>query len=270
MSALRKMAAFIKKDFLIYTSYRFAFILNLLSIVFTMANFYFAAKIFGQGPVPYLKEYQTGYFSFVVIGLALSAYLYTALHSFSGNIRQEQIIGTLEAMLVTPTKTPIIIIALSLWDFIFTSITAVAYLLFGALFFKMDLSHMNLLAALIIIILTIICFSSIGMISASFIMVFKKGDPVDWLIAGFSGFFGGVFFPVELLPQAVRAVSYLIPITYSLRALRHALLQGYSCKVLMPDMGMLLLFCIILLPLGIWMFKYAVKRAKVDGSLAYY
>jgi len=129
---------------------------------------------------------------------------------------------------------------------------------------------MNPLAAFIILILTIISFSSIGIISTSFVMVFKRGDPISWLITTFSGFFGGVFFPVTILPKALRAISYLFPITYSLRSLRLAILQGYSLKLLLPDIIMLVFFCIILLPLSIWVFKYAVKKAKSDGSLTHY
>ncbi|PIV39336.1 MAG: ABC transporter permease [Candidatus Omnitrophica bacterium CG02_land_8_20_14_3_00__42_8] len=270
IACLRKIAAFIKKDFLIQLSYPFSFIFSLFSILVTVATFYFISKLFGQEVTLHLKDYQTGYFPFVLIGIAFSGYLSTAIHSFSQNIRHEQIIGTLEAMMVTPTKLSILIISMSLWDFLFTSITTVVYLLFGVLFFKVDLSQMNLLAALIILILTIVSFSSIGIISASFIMVFKKGDPISWLITTFSGFFGGVFFPISILPKPLQTISYLFPITYSLRALRQALLQGYSLKMLASDIGVLLVFCVVLLPLSIWIFKCAIKKAKQVGSLAHY
>lgn|SRR3989338_3660846 len=270
MFTLRKIFAFIKKDFLVQASYRFAFIFSWLSILITVTTLYFIAKLIDQGPTPYLKEYQTGYFPFVLIGIAFSGYLSTAMHSFSVNTRQEQVIGTLESILLTPTKIPVIIISLFFWDFIFNSVTAVVYLLFGVLFFKLDLSHMNLPNAIVILLLTIIYLSSIGIISASFIMIFKRGDPINWLIATLSVLFGGIFFPVEMLPGALRVISYFFPITYSLRALRYALLKGYGFKMLVSDIGILLFFCIILLPLSIWMFEYSVKKAKSDGSLSHY
>lgn len=266
----RKLFAFIKKDFLIQASYRLSFIFSWLSILATVATFYFISRLFGQGINPYLKEYQTEYFPFVLVGLAFSGYLATAIHSFSQNLRYEQIIGTLEAMLVTPTKLSIIIISLSLWDFIFTSITTFVYLLFGVLFFKVNISQMNFLTSLVILILTIISFSCIGIISASFIMVFKKGDPISWLITTFSGFFGGVFFPVTILPKPLQIISYFLPITYSLRGFRFALLQGYGFKILIFDIGMLFVFCVILLPLSIWIFKCAVKKTKIAGSLVHH
>lgn len=270
MSILRKICAFIKRDFYIHISYRVAFIFEWVSILVTVATFYFISGLVDQGAAPYLKEYQAGYFPFVLIGIAFSGYLSTALQSFSSNIRYEQLLGTLEAMLVTPTKIPLIVIGISVWDFLFTSITTVISLLFGALFFKVDLSQMNFLASLLILVMTIVSFSSIGIISAAFIVVLKKGNPINWMINTFSGLFGGVFFPIEMLPKKLQVISHLLPITYSLRGLRHAILQGYSFKMLMPDMLILLSFCVILFPLSIWIFKKAVDKAKLTGSLAHY
>ncbi|MFQ6120649.1 MAG: ABC transporter permease [Methanosarcinales archaeon] len=178
--------------------------------------------------------------------------------------------GTLEAMLVTPTKISIIIIFSSLWNFIFTSIRVLIYLGIGVLLFKINISNENLFAALIILILTIICFSSIGIISASFIMVLNQGDPVNWIFSNVSGLIGGVYYPITVLPNWLQNFSYILPITYSLRGMRHALLQGYSMEALAPDILALVVFSIVMLPLSILCFRYAVKRAKVDGSLVQY
>ncbi len=267
---LYKIIAFIKKEFLIQSSYWLAFIFSWLSILVTVSTFYFISKLLNQGNGVYLKEYQVGYFPYVLIGIAFSGYFSTAMHTFSGNIRSEQITGTLEAMLVTPTRLSTIIISLSLWDFIFTSLNAIVYLFLGALFFKVNFTQMNIASTLLILILTVVSFSSIGVISASFIMVFKKGDPISWLLTLSSGFFSGVFFPVEILPRCLRIFSYFLPLTYSLKGLRHAILQGYTIRMLMPDIAILFIFCVILAPLSMRIFRYAVRNAKISGSLTHY
>jgi len=176
--------------------------------------------MFGDAAIPYLEPYGGDYFSFVLIGIAFSSYLTTGLGSFSGSIRNEQMMGTLEAMLVTPTKTSLIIVFSSLWNFIFTSIRVLAYLSIGVFLLNVNMSNANLFGALITLILTIIC--------------------------------------------------HILPITYSLRAMRHALLQGYTLEALAPDIFALVIFSIVMLPLSIITFKYAVRRAKVDGSLTQY
>lgn len=270
MAHLYKVTAFVKKEFLIQSSYWMAFIFSWLGILISAATLYFISKLLNPGNIISVKTYGTGYFPYVLIGIAFSGYFSTAMHTFSGNIRSEQVTGTLEAMLVTPTRLSTIVISLSLWDFIFTSINAIIYLFFGAVFFKVDFTQMNIIATLLILILTVISFSSIGIISASFIMVFKKGDPVSWLVTISSGFLSGVFFPVDILPRYLRVFSYFLPLTYSLKGLRHAILQGYTIGMLLPEITVLFAFCIILIPLSIKIFGYALRCAKVSGSLTHY
>jgi ABC-2 type transport system permease protein len=123
---------------------------------------------------------------------------------------------------------------------------------------------------MIILILTIISFSSIGILSASFIMILKRGDPINMLVMSTSELFGGVLFPIAVLPGWLQNVSHILPITYSLNGMRHALLQGYSLHALAPDIIALVVFSIVLLPLALLAFRYAVKKAKVDGTLVQY
>ncbi len=265
-----KVLAFIKRDYLTISSYRFAFYMNLFGIFFSIIMFYFLSKLLGKTIVPFLKGYGGDYFSFVLIGIAFSSYLRVGLQSFSNSVRNEQMMGTLEAIIITPTSIPTIIISSSLWSFIFTSIRVITYLLIGSVLFKVDLSKANIFGALIILILTIIAFSSLGILSAGFIMVLKQGDPLTFLFDSASSLLGGVYFPVTILPGWAQKISFILPITYSLNAFRHAILQGYSIKELSGDIFALLIFCAIMLPISIFIFSYAVNKAKRDGSLTHY
>lgn len=267
---LRKALVFIKRDFLQSTSYRFSFFLQLFTIFFSVLTFYFIARLFEGVSIPSLELYGGDYFSFVLIGIAFSTYLWTGLGSFSGSIRNEQMMGTLEAMLVTPTRISLIILFSSLWNFIFTSFRVLIYLLMGVLLFNINMGSANILAALLILVLTIICFSSLGIISASFIIIFKQGDPINWIFSTGSGLLGGVFYPIAILPAWLQNLSYILPITYSLRAMRQALLQGSSFEILAPDISALVLFSITMLPVSIIIFRYATIKARMDGSLTQY
>ena len=262
-----KPMAFIRRDFKILLSYRFAFALQFFGMFFSILTFFFIAKLFGKAATPYLKSYGGDYFSFVLIGLAFSGYLGVAMNSFSNSIRRGQITGTLEAMLVTPTRLTTILVLSSMWSFVMTSFRIVLYLLIGSIVFGVDLRNMNIPAAVIIQIVTIICFASFGIVSASFVMVFKRGDPLTGLIGKLSTLLGGVFYPITILPVWLKPISFLLPITYSLRGMRHALLQGYTIRALMPDIGPLILFCIVLFPASLFIFKLAVRKAKIDGTL---
>jgi len=270
MAFWRKPIGFLKRDFFIASSYKFAFVFDLGTIIFSILTFFFIARLFGGYASPYLQTYGGEYFPFVLVGLALANYFSAAMTSFTRSLSQEQYTGTLEFLLLSPTRVSTILLSSCLWDFLFASVRVFLYFLLGVVFFGLDLSGINPAAALAVLALTILSFSGFGILSASFILVLKRGDPVNWFFNGISRFLGGVYFPIAILPLWMQKFSCLLPITYSLRAMRMAVLMGSSIKDILPDLTALILISIIFLPASILCFGYALKKAKLNGSLTYY
>lgn len=262
--------SFLKKDFLNEISYKFHFVLQFVGIFISTVTFYFLSKLVGNNVVDALKPYGGDYFSFVLIGFAFTHYLRVSLEEFSRSIRENQLMGIMEILLVADTRLSTIIVSSSLYKFLFTSFQILIFLFMGVFFFKIDISNANYFAAIVIIILTISSFSCIGIISASFIMVFKRGDPISWAVTYVSWLLGGVYYPVSILPAWLQKFSYLLPITYSLEGMRMALLQGYSFQQLMPNILALSVFTALMLPVSLFVFRKAVNKAKVDGTLTQY
>jgi ABC-2 type transport system permease protein len=209
-------------------------------------------------------------FEWLLVGLAFQYYFSTALYSFSAKIRNEQLLGTLEAMLVSPTPTSMVIFSSSAWDFTYGAIRVLVYLLFATLVFGVEL-HTNSLGALALgVLLTFLSSAGLGILSASFILYFKRGDPINFFLSGLTTFFGSVFFPVEQLPEWVRPVSDFLPITWSLRIVRGSLLQGLPFSALREALLYLLVLTVVLLPLGILFSRVAIRKAKREGTLIQY
>lgn len=267
---ISKPLAFLKKDFLVQTSYKFDFITQFIGIFLSTILFYFVSKLVGNAASPYLKPYGGDYFAFVLIGIAFSSYLSIALSSFSTAIQGAQISGTLEALLVTQTSVTTIILSSSLYSFLLTSLRVVLYLLLGAFVFGVKMDAAGIPIAFLLLVLTMVAFSSLGIISASFIMVLKRGDPFMWIFTNASWFLGGVYYPIDVLPSWLKKFSYFLPITYAMDGMRLALLKGYSLFQLKYHILALLLFCVIMLPLSVAIFIFAVKKTKKDGSLTHY
>jgi ABC-2 type transport system permease protein len=262
-----KPLLFLSRDFKMQMSYRLSFILQFFGMLFSSSSFYFVSQLLGAGAAQYLGSYGGDYFSFVLIGIAFVGYQGVALHSFSGVVQSAQSAGTLEAMLVTPTRLSTILFSSSLWNFVFTSFRVLLYILLGVLVFGVDLRNANVLAGFVVLCLTIVTLSGIGILSACFIMVFKRGNPVDFLFSSVSALLGGVYYPIEVLPDWLQIVARFFPLTYSLEAMRRALLAGESLADLWREATMLAVFSILLLPLSLVAFRYAVRHAKRDGSL---
>ena len=267
---IKKIFAIIKKDFLIETSYKFSFALNIFGVLTTILVYFFIDRMFGYKMTRYLEEFGVNYFSYVIVSMALFSYIGVGIGSFSSRLRREQLQGTLESLLLTPTKIPIILCGMSLWNLIFATINVCIYILLGKFLFNISFSHINILSAGITLILTIISFSALGIISAGFIMIFKQGNPVGWVINTFEGLLGGVYFPVTVMPPLLQLLAKCFPITYAIRAMELSIYKGYTLIQLNSELFFLLIFSAIFLPLSIFIFKFSLKKARQHGTLSQY
>ena len=133
---LTKIWAFLVRDFLSDVSYRFAFVLQLAGMFFAVAVFYYGSRMVdpktvgldGVEPFPWL-----------LVGIAFQLYFSTALYSFAAKVRSEQVLGTLEAMLVSPTPTSVVIFSSTAWDFTWGALRLLVYLLCAVFVFGVKL-----------------------------------------------------------------------------------------------------------------------------------
>jgi ABC-2 type transport system permease protein len=266
---MKRASAFLTRDLYIELSYRFSFLLQFVQVFTGAFMFYFISRLLGPAAAPGLAAYGGDYFAFAIIGVALSSYFGIGLASFAQSLRDAQTTGTLEAMLMTPTRVSTIILGSALWTYAFTTLRVLLYLGVGTLL-GMSLVNANVGLAVATLVISIITFSAIGILAASFIMVLKRGDPITGIVGIGASLIGGVFYPIEVLPQPLRVLAQAVPITYSLHALRLSLLQGASWHDIAPDLFALLAFAVALLPLSLYVFRLAVNRARVDGSLTHF
>jgi ABC-2 type transport system permease protein len=266
---MRLLWAFLRRDVHEELSYRLSFLLSLSSILFSAFTFFFLSEAFGSETSEVLSSYDTDYFSFVLVGMAFNSYFAVGLNGFAGGIRRAQTTGTLEAMLMSPTPLSIMVIGSAMWSYVFTTFRMMVYLGLGAAL-GVSFRNANVLGALVSLILAVISFASLGIMAASVIMVIKRGDPITSLISYVTLMLGGIYYPIEVLPDWLQTISKLLPITYAINAMRQALLNGAGWDMLRPNLLILLAFSLVLAPLALLVFRYAVERARDDGSLTHY
>lgn len=268
LTELRKVWAYLKKEFLIQMSYRFAYVFSVLGIFTSIATYFFIDRLFGRQMTPELAPFGTPYFAYVLVGNAFFAYVGTAIGGFSGQIGAEQRRGTLEVLFVTPTRLWVLILAMTVWNTLYASAEVVIFFVVGGVGFGVDFSQINWGALVSILGLVIVAFNSLGLVEAACILVFKRGGVAAWAVNGVWALLGGVFFPVTVLPTWLQHISALIPITYAIRGLQLAIYQGTPIPELATELGMLALFCVVLVPLGLFSWGWALRRARIEGSLS--
>ncbi len=263
------LAAFIRRDLREALTYKFSFLSSLVGIFLSSATFYFVAKLV-PASAPSLGPFGGDYFSFAVVGVAFAGLLGMFQEGLASVVRSAQLSGTLEALLVTPVPVPAILFGSSLYSLLFQVFRTALHLGVALAFFGLALGRINAAGVLAVGVLTVLCFLSVGVLSASFILVYKTGNPFSWILGTVSGLLGGVVFPIALLPSWIRWVSSLLPVTYALNGMRKSLLASASFAQVLPDVAALAAFDALLVPLSFVAFRWAVRKAKRDGSLSHF
>lgn len=261
---------FLKRGLLTTLSYKTALVLGLLSSLIGLLQFSFMGRFLSEGnSFPAIAAYGNNLLGYLIIGTAFTGFQGVSLTSFQSAIRGEQQMGTLQHLLLSSIKMETIMMYSGVWNLLMAFVNVFA--LFVVVIFGFGISmDVNLASACIILVLTVVALSGIGLASAGIIMVIKQGDPVTWLFTTLTGLFSGVLFPIAYLPNWLRTVSYALPTTHALHGLRLALMKNADIREIGGTIGILSGFAVVLVPLGIGCFRWGYHKARAQGTLAEY
>ena len=268
-NVLRKLLVFLRRDLAIAASYRLAWSLQLGEIMLTVAAFFYLGRLVDESSPPTLVPYPD-YFSFALVGIAVFNYFFISLNNFTQALRESQLTGTLEALLVTRTSAFAIFLYSHLAILLAQLLRWITYLLVAVLAYHLSLERAAWGAVFVLLALGMLTFLGLGLFSASFILAFKKGDPLNWILATVTWLVSGTLFPVEILPSWLRFVSRLFPVTPLLTGMRKALLLGAGVVEVKVEAITLAGFAILLLAGGYGLLRWALRRARCEGSLGHY
>jgi ABC-2 type transport system permease protein len=267
---LHKAFAFIRRDFSIESGYPVAFLMGLIESLMLLVIFRFIGDLITPKAGAALSRYGGGYFAFALIGVAFARYFDLTLRMFSDSIRTAQVTGCLEAMICSRTGCVSIVLMSSLYSLISGGVQLLMILVGGVTLFGVNLRQMSVAPTLLILVLSIAIFMGFGVLSASAIVWLKKGDPITWILGGFASILGGAYFPVGVMPAWMQKISFLIPVRYSLDALRMTMLRGASFSAIERPAVTLLAMAAVLLPTSVAVFAGAVRKGRKEGTLMQY
>ena len=254
--------AFFRRDLRVDASYKLTFWLTACDTFLMISIFYFLGSFVDQKTVA-----DGATFPSILVGLAVSGYMTTALFCFAQALKGQQG-GTLKAVLASPLTPLRFACYSSVYPVFRASIDVLIYIAAGMLL-GMSLRSANITAAMLVFGASLMAFSGIALISAAFTIAFKRSDPMMWLIGSCSWLFGGVFYPVDVLPLPLQQVAWLVPTTHALTAMRSTVLHGASVGDVWPSIVALLLFAATILPLGAAMLRQSLRTARTYGTLGH-
>jgi ABC-2 type transport system permease protein len=214
-----------------------------------------------------LRERGGDYAIFVVIGSGMTG-LWSGLLFISGNsVTEERWVGTLESLVGSPTPMQVVVLGKNLANVIQSLLSMVASYVLVAWLFQLDVQIAQPLLFAASLLFTVIAFICFGLIMASFFIIspavqnFQNGleFPV-YILCGF-------LFPIALLPGWTTPISYLLTPYWAAQAL-HATASGTATldSLLLP-WGMMLLFSLIYLAASQRLFRFVLRKARVDATL---
>lgn len=265
-----KIGAFVRRDVLIAWSYRLAFVTDVMSMAAQAFVFSIVGQLVDPAQLPSYDGSQTTYMEFVAIGLVLNLVITLLLDRVANAIRQEQMIGTLESLLTTPTRTATIQIGSAAFEFLWVPVRATLFLLAIALGFGLDLHTSGILPAAGVLLAFVPFVWGLGLVSAATMLTFRRGGGGAAAVAALLGLASGAFFPVELLPGWLSWTTVVNPIAIALDGIREGLLGGADWTQTWPAVLTLAPMSAAALAAGVLAFRLALKRERRLGTLGLY
>jgi len=260
-----KTVAIFRRDLLTALRYRSAFILTVAGALCELAAFYYLSRAIGPG----FRPEGLDYFSFLVVGTGFYTFLFMGIRSLLQSVQEAQQTGTFEVLMTTSTQPSTLVLLSAMAALSRDAVQLVLYFGAGLLISGSTLPRPGLACASVFFLSLAIAIA-IGLMAAALQVAIQKGSVVLWALGSGAWLLTGTLFPVTSLPAPLRFTAELIPLTYSLDAMRRALLQGASLSVLSHEIGILALFALVLLPLGLAMFSFSLRRARQEGTLSAY
>jgi ABC-2 type transport system permease protein len=247
-------------------SYRLAFVLDLVYGLINLVVYFFISRTFEQAHTAGLNGAPT-YFAFVAVGIAITVVIGAASSGLAARIREEQLTGTLEALIAQPLTTTEVSLGLAGFPFLFAIVRAAFYILIAGAFLDLGLGNADWVGFVVVLLAAGVALSALGVLFGGLVLVVKRGEVLAGMIPFAMGLVSGAFFPVSVLPGWLEPIGRIVPTRFAFDGLRNAIFRGEDWG---SDAAALALFALVALPLAIAVFERALAYGRKTGSLSQY
>ena len=258
--------AFLRMDVIEDISYPMSLVLSELGTILPVLVSFFIGDLVGESP-----EVGEDYFTFAVLGLAVTAILQGALGGFGGNLQRALNRGTLEQLLVEPVPWTHLPFAMNLWR-ITMGVLEGAIILGMGLLLGADYVASGWWQFLVLLVLGILACTAIGIVSAAVLILSKRSKPFPTLYGMAASLLAGSVFSVSQLPDWLQTLAWAIPHTYVINASRAVLMEDPGTFYVPFNTAVLalLIFNVVVMSAGLWMFSRSLEYGRKMGMLSGY
>ena len=258
--------ALVKRDALLFFSYRFRWISQLVQVVLSMTLFFYISRLVGTGRLGAADDY----FAFAVVGIVVLQVLTATVGLMPIALRQELVAGTFERLVISPFGALGSVAAMTVFPFASSLAIGVAALAFAAVAFDLPLQWPSAALAVPIAGVAALNFAPFGVLLAGAVIAVKQAGAGATYVITFFSLVGGFFFPIALLPGWVQWLSEVQPFTPTLDLLRHVLVGSPLRESALIAVVKLCAFPLVLGPLSLLVLRSALRLTRRRGTIAEY
>jgi ABC-2 type transport system permease protein len=265
-----KLPAFFRRDLLNALSYRLGFVTDWFGLLIQAVTISFVGLMVHSNELPKYGGEPVSYTQFAIVGVALAGFTSLALVRVAGGIRNEQMLGTLESLLVTPTSTKTMQLGSVLYDLLFIPIRTALFLVVTGLLFGLDFHASGIVPALVVLLALLPFVWGIGVATAGLVLTFRRGTVILGFGTAVLTLLSGTLFPLSLLPHWLEVIAKVNPLAIAIESIRQSLLGGAGLAEAMIAIAKLAPFSAISLVVGFWVFAVALRRERRLGTIGLY
>jgi ABC-2 type transport system permease protein len=259
------MWGIVRRDAILFASYRTQLLSQIVSPVFAIAIFYYISHLLA------VKSFHSpgGYFGYVIVGLVIVEILTLSLGIMPGIVRQELVAGTIERFLVSAHGPVNGILGTMLFPLCNALFSGFLTLVLATVVFGLPLATTSFLA-IPVALLGVIAFMPFALLLVAIVMAFKQVASASQFIVSGIAIVGGLYFPVALLPDWIRWASEAQPFTPATDLMRHLLVNAPLTHPAGIELLKLALFSGLLLPAGFVLLRASIRYGQRSGTVAEY
>lgn len=214
--------------------------------------------------------------AFVFVGTTAFMFVGQELYGISQALLEDrEHYQTLKYVYISPSTIYAYLVGRGLGKVAETGISAAVALVIGAVFLDIDFSGLNVPLLVVALFLGILGIAAFGIMLAGIVLLTARhGFQMGESVAAVFFFLGGVVFPINILPAWVQPISYALPVTYWVEAVRRALIgstgQADSFLATLPTAELIVLIVgttALFFGLSMLVFRYFDRAARRKGRI---
>ena len=267
---IAKLPAFFRRDLLEAWSYRVTFVSDALGLVLQAVMFYFIGRMVNPATIPSYGGERVSYMEFVTVGIAIGMFISLGLGRVAAAIRSEQLMGTLEAVLMTPTSPATIQVGSVVYDLVYIPVRTSLFLASTAIAFGLSFHGDGMLPAAVVVLVFIPFVWGLGIAAAAALLTFRVGSGGIGFGVTILTLTSGAYFPLHLFPDWIAGAAAFNPLSIAIEGMREPLLAGSAWSGVAHDIAVLAPMSALSLIFGIVAFRLALRRERGLGTVGLY